>query len=62
MKRYSVNIYRTLQNDQGHNFKCLQQQYTVSSLDPVEALATAQPTAFLPLTPVALSASRVLLC
>jgi hypothetical protein len=42
MKTYRVTCYKTLQNDEGHNFKCPQKQYDVSSWDPVEALALAQ--------------------
>ena len=42
MRHYSVNVYKTLQNDQGHNYKGLQRQFKISSWDPVEALASAQ--------------------
>lgn len=42
MNRYSVNIYKTQQNDSRHNFNCLQKQFKISSWDPAEALAAAQ--------------------
>lgn len=42
MNHYSVNIYKTLQNNSGHPFKCLQKQFKISSWDPAEALAAAQ--------------------
>ena len=42
MRIYSVNVYKTLLNDQGHNYKCLQRQFKVSCWDPVEAMASAQ--------------------
>ncbi len=42
MKTYRVTCYKTIQNDEGHNFKCQQKQYDISSGDLVEALALAQ--------------------